>query len=793
MASSGAWPIRVPYDDVELVMSERPSALSPQTIAELEHALALAMPDLRIREFFTIQPRYFPDAGMVIAAFAPDGGLGGVLVSRLLAGDGAERILHVSMQLIAERFRRTALLKRMWGMHLAAAAGECGLPGTIVMRTCNPIVLQLLRVSRASTGSRSIPRSTGRRRSASWSGSRCGWPAGSAPGWPSTPEPGCCAGPPYRRISTPTCPRPRRGGERVFPPEPHHRRPRAVHRAHHDGAGQAPLAAGLRRAAHFEGRSSMSTTTSTIAIRPRRLRQYGAPEDAVFCLVTNPALADVLALEECDDYRDATVVLFGPDDPSFEELLRTRIPQRSHVLVVSPDRFFASPPPAALGPDRKLLAMACNSTPTSLDEIAYFLDVIERTDPLEQAEFARGFFERLEDAEYVRFVNPQTGTSMRFDHFAQSYEWNQQAGVLEWGEQQIAPSGEISVLPIRISGFRCRTSSCASAASLTPCRGYPILHSGTPSMLREDQARIYGKLSDMQDHPVIATVENGRATAFRDFDGRASAPAVEMLRTLCEVDSRYGLVWEMGFACNTALTPLARNCAMNEVYGATAGGAMHFGLGLTPFTQYHLDIICPTPSSSTSAAATSSARLGERAAAGRSRSAALGGQPGQGPPGDLERALDHRLAPGVLVGIEGVADGALDGGRDLRRGGSAVRQPLVAAQRGEHLEVAAGSELQRDRGGLRAGQGLAEGDRDVAGDLGRDRAAVLREGEVVAVPAAGARERIRLDAAAVDRLAVAVGTQAGVQVDQRALLAAGDVVREDRAPGPVDHVGPVPP
>ena len=82
---------------------------------------------------------------MVIAAFAPDGGLGGVLVSRLLAGDGAERILHVSMQLIAERFRRTALLKRMWGMHLAAAAGECGLPGTIVMRTCNPIVLQLLR------------------------------------------------------------------------------------------------------------------------------------------------------------------------------------------------------------------------------------------------------------------------------------------------------------------------------------------------------------------------------------------------------------------------------------------------------------------------------------------------------------------------------------------------------------------------------------------------------------------------------------------------------------------------
>lgn len=34
------------------------------------------------------------------------------------------------------------------------------------------------------------------------------------------------------------------------------------------------------------------------------------------------------------------------------------------------------------------------------------------------------------------------------------------------------------------------------------------------------------------------------------------------------------------------------NHAMNEVYGGR-NGAMHWGLGLTPFTQYHLDIITP--------------------------------------------------------------------------------------------------------------------------------------------------------------------------------------------------------
>ncbi len=329
---------------------------------------------------------------------------------------------------------------------------------------------------------------------------------------------------------------------------------------------------------------------NTISIRPQRLRQYGDAENAVFCLVTNPSLTSVLKIEDVGDYRDAVTVLFGDDDSTFEELLRTRIPHNAHVFVVSPDRFFASPPAELLGPDRKLLAMACNSTPTSLEEIRYFLDVIERTDPVEQAEFARGFFARLEDAEYVTFTDSQTGTAMRFDHFADNYEWNQQAGMLEWGEQQIAPSGEISVLPIRILDFD--NDLYLSLNGELTLRGYPILHSGTPSMLREDQARIYGRLRDMQEHPVIATIERGRVTAFRDAHGRAHAPAVEMLRTLCDVDSRYAILWEMGFAINTALTPLPRNCAMNEVYGASTG-AMHFGLGLTPYTQYHLDIISP--------------------------------------------------------------------------------------------------------------------------------------------------------------------------------------------------------
>jgi len=49
---------------------------------------------------------------------------------------------------------------------------------------------------------------------------------------------------------------------------------------------------------------------------------------------------------------------------------------------------------------------------------------------------------------------------------------------------------------------------------------------------------------------------------------------------------------EIGFAHNVTLQLLDGNHAMNEVYGGLnegSDGCLHWGLGLTPYTQYHLD------------------------------------------------------------------------------------------------------------------------------------------------------------------------------------------------------------
>lgn len=327
----------------------------------------------------------------------------------------------------------------------------------------------------------------------------------------------------------------------------------------------------------------------TIVIDPALVRQFGPPEGAVFCLVTNPGLRDVFEVRTEAPYASLDVVLTA-GDVVFDDLIRS-LPEPAHVLVISPERFFESPPDDVIGPRRKLLAMACNSTPTTLDTIKHFLRVVERTSPQDQDRFAERFFALVEETDTLHIVNRQVGTELVFQHFSDDidYVWNQQGGSLGWGEQQILPSGEISVLPIEIQSFG-EDLRLALEGEMT-FHGHPILHNGTPSFSRRDQARIHAELEVMARTPLVGTVKDGHIT-----EVRATAPtglrAQRMLESMFEVDSRYRKVWEIGFAHNISLDLLAGNHAMNEVYGGERG-CLHWGLGLTPYTQYHLDVISP--------------------------------------------------------------------------------------------------------------------------------------------------------------------------------------------------------
>lgn len=323
-----------------------------------------------------------------------------------------------------------------------------------------------------------------------------------------------------------------------------------------------------------------------ITIHPDRIRQFGASDGCTFCLVTNPTIASLFEIQPGSGYSNHVIRTYDRDG-TFTALLAA-LPEPAHVLVASPECFFDSPPPELLG-RRKLIAMACNSTPTDVQAIRHFLAIIERTDPDRLESFAQRFFSIAEESDCLHFVNAEQGVQARFDHLSHSYEWNQQAGPLEWGQQQIAPMGEISVLPVFIRDFDARLRLAVNGEICF--HGHPILHNGSPSFLRSDQARIHAAFSRMREHPLLARVRDGEITEVWARDPEAQ-PAVAMLETLFRVDSRYRILWEIGFAINTFLELLPGNHAMNEVYGGT-NGCLHWGLGLTPYTQYHLDIICP--------------------------------------------------------------------------------------------------------------------------------------------------------------------------------------------------------
>lgn len=327
---------------------------------------------------------------------------------------------------------------------------------------------------------------------------------------------------------------------------------------------------------------------TTIVINPDRLKQFGPPEDSTFCLVTNSALISNFRIEN-DHYDNSLIIPFDNND-SFNNLLDQVIPACAHILVIMPDCYFHSPTPDKLGKRRKLSIMANNSTPTSLDTIKHFIQCAEQIDPKHLDRVANKFFEFLENTQRISFVDDTYQTEAIFSHTKDSLQWHEQAGSLDWGQQQLFPSGEISVLPVDVYGMDI-ISTLELNGEIT-LKGYPILHSGKTSYLAEDQERIFKSLSVLNDHPIIATVIDGIITDIQATHNNATS-TLNMLNALFDVDSRYRTIIEIGFGINHWVKLVKANSAMNEVHAAHEGGSVHWGVGLTPYTQYHLDLICP--------------------------------------------------------------------------------------------------------------------------------------------------------------------------------------------------------
>jgi len=230
-----------------------------------------------------------------------------------------------------------------------------------------------------------------------------------------------------------------------------------------------------------------------ITVTPEAFSQFG-PSGESFCLVTDEAYVEGFHIAPGGGYRDYRRLAL-PAGMDLPEMLNRQVPEDAHVLVVCPDRFLSSPSAEEIS-GRRLAIMPAGSTPLTWEQVRYFLTVAERNDAAGHAKAADAFFDAVEQCPSLRIVDAAQGTEAVFDHLAGDYAWNQQAGELAPGEQQILPAGELSVLPVDITGFD-PDARLALNGSLT-LRGWPIVHRYDAPEDLADQRRLFG------DHLVMA-------------------------------------------------------------------------------------------------------------------------------------------------------------------------------------------------------------------------------------------------------------------------------------------------
>lgn len=318
---------------------------------------------------------------------------------------------------------------------------------------------------------------------------------------------------------------------------------------------------------------------------------FGDSENCEFFVLTETHIAEVLEFVDTDRRYSSVSTVIIEDNDAIYNWLRDNQELKKSVIIAAPSIYTRSPDPSLLGKSTKLGTLACYSTPSTPDSIAHFLKQAEKTDSQYQDKMGDAFFANAEKSLYLVFYDRATGTEARFEHLEDSLQWHEQIGVLDWGQQQLLPSGEISTLPVSVFGQN--IDSRLKFNGVITVSGVVVLHSGSVSFLPEDQEQIYQSLKAIENSPIYLTIEQGAITKI-DAD-EEDHPARLMLEAMIAVDSRYATLIEIGFGINTNLELYPSNNAMNEVYGGN-NGVMHFGFGLLPYTQYHMDFLCPNTS-----------------------------------------------------------------------------------------------------------------------------------------------------------------------------------------------------
>jgi hypothetical protein len=326
-------------------------------------------------------------------------------------------------------------------------------------------------------------------------------------------------------------------------------------------------------------------STDVVTLSPDALAGlFGGDLGDVFCLVASPAARGVIELRSTPGVEIRELAWEGPE--SRDALLATiaavrAAGRRASVLWIADDEFEHYQPEELEA--AKLVAISSFSAPLSSRALARSVEIVTTGDYEGELRIENRFMDLLDEAEEIRLACPDFGTTARFRHQVADH-WFSLHGPLDWGQQTVLPTGEMSAL-VNASGEFVEEDSFAIDGRVV-LRGQPVVHRGGPGVSLGATGELYDRLSAMADQPAVLELSNGFITGVSAPDGGTNQ-LVDGLRSLFDQDGRYAKIHEIGFGTNAACDPLvADNFFANERFPG-----VHLGIGLGGHTEFHIDLV----------------------------------------------------------------------------------------------------------------------------------------------------------------------------------------------------------
>ena len=335
---------------------------------------------------------------------------------------------------------------------------------------------------------------------------------------------------------------------------------------------------------------------------------FGDPEGAQFALVASERIFRDIDLAGSDAYSSTTFITADGED-AVRRI--SGLEGRYHVLAITSDLPFASPPPGAVT-KVKLGVLPLFSTGYSSEKLRRALDLIQQADYIAQARSAEKILAHLMRSSNADLLSAGATATLQLRGCSQPIYFFNQSGPLAWGRQSVLPAGEVSLLTD--AHGRYSVDSTFKLNGSIRLRGYPVVHRGScpcsfakslyltggvaesscPVVRQQyvdevELLSLFHKLEPLRTSDAIAEVRDGHIVALNPGRSDSFGAALE---AIFDEDRRYRKIHEIGIGLLDASDWFMHEDFLpNEMRSG-----VHLGLGLTPYTKFHIDLVLPNAS-----------------------------------------------------------------------------------------------------------------------------------------------------------------------------------------------------